>query len=353
MFKSASTSPNYMQQAQQQLGPLFRGSEIAAQEVQAKTLEAKAAAEAAAAAAKAQTGRAWMIVKVLGGLGVLLGILYLIDYISVTFYNKSVIGLFRVIDGPDGKKVIGDSILTRLVGGGSSGDLLPSLQDSTKETIIAGKDMPLSSDKQGGYGMQWWMFVNDWNYGYGKDKGVLMRADATNKNISNPNITLHPTKNTLKFSISVFPETEGGSSTTQPGSTTGSSASTDDVYICEVNDIPLQTWFSVSMSVFSRNLDVYIDGKLVKSCFLSGIPKPAIGDIILSQNGGFSGYMCNFNYYARMLTPGDASNFFSTGTDCRDKVPNNGSGGGTLGTGYLVKLGFYNTDGKVVKEYGF
>ena len=41
----------------------------------------------------------------------------------------------------------------------------------------------------------------------------------------------------------------------------GHSDFTDDVFTCEVPNIPLQTWFSVSATVFGRNLDVYIDRK--------------------------------------------------------------------------------------------
>jgi hypothetical protein len=33
--------------------------------------------------------------------------------------------------------------------------------------------------------MQWWMFINDWNYGYGKDKVILKRSDPTNSQIMN------------------------------------------------------------------------------------------------------------------------------------------------------------------------
>jgi hypothetical protein len=70
------------------------------------------------------------------------------------------------------------------------------------------------------------------------------------------------------------------------------------------------------MTVFQRNLDIYINGRLVKSCVLQGVPKPAVGDIVLNDNGGFSGSLCNVNYYNGMLTPEDAKSFHATGTTC-------------------------------------
>jgi hypothetical protein len=367
-----ASAPSFLQQAQEQLKPVATVSEIEAARIQAKALEAKALAEQAASAAQAQAAKSMLYLKSFGGLFLLLVILvpvlYLVDYIAIKYYNRSVIGLLKVITvtkegfetNPEGQTGNVKKTEQRIVPvvpffstTETSGDLLPSLHDATTQSIVGGATMPLSSDKQGGYGMQWWMFINDWNYGYGKEKTVLSRVDPTNANILNPKVSLHPTDNTLKVSVSVFPETEGGSSTTEPAPAAGATAATDDVFICEVRNLPLQTWFAVSLSVFGRNLDIYIDGKLVKSCLLSGIPKPALGDVALSPDGGFSGYMCNFNYFARMLTPQDTSSFFSAGTACRDKVPQNGSGGGTAGTGYAIKFGVYDTAGKVVNEYKF
>ena len=235
------------------------------------------------------------------------------------------------------------------VTGGSSGDLAPSFHDASSSAIIQGKQAPLSSENEGGYGMQWWMFVKDWNYGYGKQKSVVKRPDPTNTGVTNPHISLHPTDNTLQISVSVFPATEGGSSKATPAPA-GHSSSTDDVFVCEVPNIPMQTWFSVSVTVFGRNLDVYIDGKLVKSCFLSGVPKPAVGDIQLTPEGGFSGRICNFYHYPRMLTPSDAMTFYSAGTSCRSKTESGITG---KATGYSVKFGVYDSLGKEVTEYAF
>jgi hypothetical protein len=234
--------------------------------------------------------------------------------------------------------------------GSGSGDLAPSFHDATTSAIIQGNRAPLSSQKDGAYGMQWWMYVKDWNYGYGKDKSIVVRPDVTNASVLNPSISLHPTDNSLRVSVSVFPSTSGGTSTSTPAPA-GHSGSTDDVFICDVPNIPLQTWFAVGVTVFGRNLDVYIDGKLVKSCFLTGVPKPAVGDIQLTPGGGFSGRICGFNHYPKMLTPSDTSAFWSAGTSCRNKTPDTGAA--SSATGYSVKFGVYDALGKEVQEYAF
>lgn len=233
--------------------------------------------------------------------------------------------------------------------GDSSPDLAPSFHDASSSATIQGKQAPLSSESEGGYGMQWWMYVKDWNYGYGKKKSVIKRPDPTNSGIMNPHISLHPTDNTMQISVSVFPAAEGGAGKSTPAPA-GHSGSTDDVFVCEVPNIPLQTWFSVSVTVFGRNLDVYIDGKLVKSCFLSGVPKPAVGDIQLTPEGGFSGRICNFYHYPRMLTPADTATFYNAGTSCRSKTEPSTAG---KATGYSVKFGVYDSLGKNIQEYTF
>jgi hypothetical protein len=235
------------------------------------------------------------------------------------------------------------------VTGGSSGDLLGSIHDATTTTSVSGSNAPLSSEGDGAYGMQWWMFVKDWNYGYGKDKSVIVRPDPTNTKVMNPSISLHPTDNSLRVSVSVFPSTEGGAAASQPAPA-GHSGASDDVFICEVPNIPLQTWFSVSVTVFGRNLDIYIDGKLVKSCFLTGVPKPATGDVQVTPGGGFSGNICNFTHYPRMLTPSDANSFWTAGTSCQKATAPSAA---TAATGYSVKFGVYDPLGKQVQQYTF
>lgn len=314
------------------------------------------------------TGRSWII-----GIGSTLGIIVLVlvgllayDYYAVKNCMQSFLlppepckesfttqATAKHAEKKPAPKTGPPSLLTKLTstvtGSDSSGNLISKTHDATTSMTIPASSAPLSNQTQGAYSMQWWMFVNDWNYGYGKEKIVLQRPDPTNTAVFNPTISLHPTDNTLKITVSVFPDGEG-SSKTEPAPATGSGNSTDDVYTCEVSNIPLQSWFSVGVSVFGRNLDVYLDGKLVKSCFLSGVPKPATGDISVSPDGGFSGYMCTMYTYPRMLTPTDALNFFSAGTPCRSVT---GTSTAANLTGYSVRFGVFNPQGKEVQEYTF
>lgn len=221
--------------------------------------------------------------------------------------------------------------------------------DGTGTTVVPAMNAPLSAGNQGAYGMQWWMYIKDWNYGYGKEKPIIVRPDATNSAVMNPRVVLHPTDNSLRISVSVFPSDENGS-VAEPAAA-GHAGSTDDVFICEVPNIPLQSWFSVSLTVFERNLDVYLNGMLVKSCFMSGVPKPAVGDIQVTPEGGFSGMVCGLTTTNKMLNPSDALAFYSTDTSCRTVSDKPAAAINT--TGYSVKFGVYDTVGRQVREYTF
>jgi hypothetical protein len=212
---------------------------------------------------------------------------------------------------------------------------LSDIKDAKIEHTIHSANGPAT----GPYGYQFWMYITDWNYKFGQDKHVFSRSDPS-KTVSNPLVTLHPSDNSMKVSVSVYPNERTSKNEPAP---VGQSGATDDVFICEIPNIPIQQWVAVSITVDTRSLDVYLNGKLVKSCQLSGIPKPAMGDIILNENGGFAGWMCSFNSYSKLLQPVDTQLFYSSGSPC--KIPGDGS--------YSTKFGFFNTEGKQVSKYVF
>jgi hypothetical protein len=229
---------------------------------------------------------------------------------------------------------------------------MPDAVDAQKGTTVTAAAAPLSAGNQGAYGMQWWMYIKDWNYGYGHEKPVLIRPDSTNSAVMNPKVTLHPTDNVLRISVSVFPASHtGGVSEPAPAN---APEMADDAFTCEVPNIPLQSWFSVSLTVFERNLDVYLNGMLVKSCFLSGVPKPAVGDIQITPNGGFSGQVCGLKTSSKMLNPSDALAFYGASNSCVTTNPGAPNASAMVNTtGYSVKFGLFDTVGKQLREYTF
>jgi len=241
-----------------------------------------------------------------------------------------------------------------LTGAQSSPDQAPVPLDGKTKTVIPASNAPITQGADNG--VQFWMYIRDWDYNFGKEKSILVRQDSTNPAIMNPNISLHPTDNSLNVSVSIYGSGTGAAAS-EPGAA-NSTSSTGDVYTCTVENVPLQSWFSVSVTVFQRNLDVYINGKLVKSCVLPGVPRPAAGDIVIGKSGGFSGSVCNVHAYSSMLGPSDAASFFSAGTNCSSFAqPPSSNTANTPSQmtlfGYTFTFGVKDSSGKDVQKYSF
>ena len=73
-----------------------------------------------------------------------------------------------------------------------------------------------------------------------------------------------------------------------------------------IPDIPLNKWMSVIIRVSQQNqLDIYINGTLMKREILDGVVKQNYGDVYLSANGGFHGYSSELRYFNKALGTND------------------------------------------------
>lgn len=241
-----------------------------------------------------------------------------------------------------------------ILGTTSTPDQAPVPVDGKSATVIPAANAPITSGADNG--VQFWMYIKDWDYNFGKEKSILVRKDSTNPALVNPSISLHPTDNSLNVKVSIYSSGSGGQASTPSGANDASASG--DIYTCTVENVPLQTWFAVSVTVFQRNLDVYINGKLVKSCVLPGVPRPAAGDVMVGGDGGFSGSVCNVHMYSTMLGPSDASSFFSAGTNCASFAQPAATNTATSGSkitlfGYTFTFGVKDSSGNDVQKYSF
>jgi hypothetical protein len=229
----------------------------------------------------------------------------------------------------------------------SSGNLAPTPIDSNSSSIISAIQTPPQAGTNGGnYGMQWWMFIKDWDYKFGQEKPVFKRGDV---GAMNPYVYLHPTDNSLCVKVNVFSNSSGSGSSSSPAPTGADGSSTDDSFTCVLKNVPLQTWFCVCLSMSGRNLDIYQDGRLVRSCLLPGVPKSPQGNLQIMPDGGFSGSVIDVYHLSRALTPLDAQSFCAKGTNGTkyDSLPSKSL------FGYKVKFGVVDDSGKEIKQYTF
>jgi len=68
-----------------------------------------------------------------------------------------------------------------------------------------------------------------------------------------------------------------------------------------IPDISIRKWICVTIRVMGRNIDVYINGVIVKRHVLQDIPKQNYGDIFINNNKGFNGSVSSMRYFNKAL----------------------------------------------------
>lgn len=143
-----------------------------------------------------------------------------------------------------------------------------------------------------------WIYVDSWQYKYGKNKTIFRRSNQ--KGELSPAVTLAAATNDLEITLVTFPS---------KNSTTGGTTDT-----WSIHNIPLQKWTNVLVATNNRAVDTYIDGKLVNTHVLQGVPKmDKKAPIYLTPDGGFSGNTAKFKYFARTISPREAYQIYKDG----------------------------------------
>ena len=174
--------------------------------------------------------------------------------------------------------------LSWLFGSGAS---LSDYSDATLQTIIPSSKM--NDPSAANYSFSIWIYISDWSGNYGKAKVVFSRDS------SKPLVTLGALDNTLTTTIKL----QNGN--TQP---------------CVIQNIPIQKWTNIIITVNDRALDTYMNGKLVKTCVLPSVPaspSKTNASVYLTPSGGFTGHTARFKYWAAPINPQEAWNVYKAG----------------------------------------
>ena len=177
-----------------------------------------------------------------------------------------------------------------------------------------------NSKNSNNYTYSTWFYINDWNYRFGEPKIILGRLDKDNN--PGPSITLDAMENNLSVAVACYPVST-------------SAATAPLIHQCNIANIPLQKWVNLIVSLYGRTLDLYLDGKLVRTCVLPGVAKVNPDtNILVTPAGGFNGWTTNFQYWPSASNPQEAYNIYK-----------GGFGGSTLGNifnKFRIKVSFLN-----------
>jgi hypothetical protein len=196
---------------------------------------------------------------------------------------------------------------------------LQNIQDGkTSSTISAsnlatnGSDVPSSN-----FAYSVWFYVNDWNYRYGEPKVVFGRMGAKSSDQNNgsvpgvsgldpcPAVVLGAIQNNISVSLGCYPGVD--QEPTTPGGKTV-------VHTCSIANVPIQKWVNLVISVYGRTMDLYIDGKLVRTCLLPGVASiNNNANIYVTPAGGFDGWTSKLQYYPNSINPQQVWNIYTQG----------------------------------------
>ena len=271
--------------------------------------------------------------------------------------------------------VLGIYLFTKLPFLKSYDELIESPVNARIEQTISGDDL---KESDGRFGISCWIYVDDWNYKYGQKKTILRKEVSTTNNSSIPEIYLDPYQNNLEINLDVYGsdseindyealmganynasstydcidqevhmDDEKVTTTDGAGNTISIPCVNSTTQNIKIENINIQKWVNIIMTVNNRTVDTYINGKLVKTVAFNNVIDTAAfnsGGIIICPNGGFGGYISKTQYYPYFITPVKAWSIYREGF------------GDTLETGlnkYNLALSFYEDAVEKKKYYIF
>ena len=194
-----------------------------------------------------------------------------------------------------------------------------------KALIPVSKEVPVLYEG-GEFSISTWIYINNWNVNKGTAKRII---NITNNTSDIFRLFLGATVPSLgvRFTTGVAPNP---SATTdrylkvddykeQPSNTDSQTNYANQLVsqpICDLPEIDLQRWVNVTVSVNNKTVDVYIDGKLSRSCVLPDTFKsnPSY-EIKLLDKGGFGGNISTTIMYDKALNPEQVYQNYMTGPE--------------------------------------
>ena len=190
-------------------------------------------------------------------------------------------------------------------------NVLTNLSNATIQQTISASSLATSSNPgSSNFAYSIWFYISNWNYKYGEIKVIFGRMNNVSGSASSttqlggmnpaPLVTLGALSNDLDIALTVF------SSTNQNYNS--------KVIHCGIQNVPIQQWVNLIVSVYGRTLDTYMNGKLVRTCLLPGVANiNQTTNVYVTPNGGFEGSTSNFSYYPYALNPEQAWNIYENG----------------------------------------
>lgn len=141
------------------------------------------------------------------------------------------------------------------------------------EKIPKSSLIPSKFNKEYGYSIDFWLYIDNITYKYNEEKVILNWK-------GNIKITIKKKEPTLKIEIYTI-----------------SGNSEELLYY----NLPIQRWLFISIIIKNKYLDLLVNGKLYQTKLMDNVPKYEISSMHVCPNGGFSGYINKLEYYPKAI----------------------------------------------------
>lgn len=156
----------------------------------------------------------------------------------------------------------------------------------------------------GEFSVSTWFYVSNWNHRPNKLKSIFRLGGTSFDTIRIFLGGVKPKLHVRFHNTTPSGKLETVNVTTLFESTQTESGLLDSPSACDLPEIDLQRWVNLVVTVNGRTCDIYLDGKLVRSCVLPSLYMVDTGySAYLASHGGFGGYIASTMMYDAALNP--------------------------------------------------
>lgn len=195
----------------------------------------------------------------------------------------------------------------------------PAEVEPAKPLIITADQLP-SLYEGGEFTVSTWIYLSNWGHRAGRNKSIFRLGGPGFDTIRiylggrKPKVHIRIQTKEVQSSVQSVPSQANQPNEESLTATTlnavfdtiqSDSGLLDGSPMCDLPEIDLQRWVNLVVTVNGRTVDVYLDGKLVRSCVLPSFYKVDAGgySAYLLSHGGFGGLLATTSMYDSALNP--------------------------------------------------
>ena len=173
------------------------------------------------------------------------------------------------------------------------------------EVVVISKPLEMESDMTTCSGMlpqsgsehsySFWMYVTQWQMTHDSPKFIFRRQHLSN--------TLNVAVGDVKNELQIYLTNDAGRISRT------STVGTDDDTTHTLSNLPLQAWNHITLTIWDKTLDLYLNGKLARTFILAEPLQPSedgsftIGSLSQDNEQTFHGFLSRFHYFTRVISP--------------------------------------------------